>query len=75
VKDSGIGMDEKRLNVVFDRFRQADDSIAPKFGGAGLGLAISRELAFLLGGEMWVESEPEKGSTFYFTINYEKAIT
>ena len=72
VMDTGIGMDEEHLKVIFDRFRQADDTIAPKYGGTGLGLAISRELAILLGGDMWVESELNNGSTFYFTILYEK---
>ena len=68
VKDTGIGMDSDRLNVIFDRFRQADDTIAPNYGGTGLGLTISKELTQLLGGEMWAESKPNEGSTFYFTI-------
>jgi len=68
VRDTGIGMDKDRLNLIFDRFRQADDTIAPNYGGTGLGLTISRELSQLLGGEMWAESEPNYGSTFYFTI-------
>jgi len=71
VSDTGIGMDSGRLNVIFDRFTQADDTIAPKYGGAGLGLTISKELTQLLGGDMWAESEYEGGSTFYFTILYE----
>ena len=68
VKDTGIGMNDERLKVIFERFRQADESIATKYGGAGLGLAISRELAHLMGGEMWAESEPGSGTSFFFTI-------
>ena len=68
VSDTGIGMDGERLKVIFERFRQGDDSIATNYGGTGLGLAISRELVNLMGGEMWAESEQGKGTTFYFTI-------
>ena len=68
VTDTGIGIDEKKLKIIFERFRQADDSIAPKYGGTGLGLAISKELVELLGGKMWAESETDNGSTFYFTV-------
>jgi signal transduction histidine kinase len=73
VKDTGIGMNEEQLKVVFDRFRQADESISQHYGGTGLGLAISRNLVNLMGGEMWVESVPDVGSTFYFTILNETA--
>jgi len=72
VRDTGIGMDSDRLKVIFDRFCQADDSIATKYGGAGLGLSISKELTYLLGGRMWAESELDMGTTFYFTILCEK---
>jgi len=72
VTDTGIGMDSERLSFIFDRFRQADDSIAPKYGGAGLGLSISKELTRMLGGDMWAESEPDEGTTFYFTVLCEK---
>ncbi|MBK9292267.1 MAG: response regulator [Bacteroidetes bacterium] len=68
VKDTGIGIPESKLDVIFDRFRQADDSHTKQYGGTGLGLAISRQLAQLLGGKMWVESVEGKGTTFYFTI-------
>jgi signal transduction histidine kinase len=71
VKDTGIGMDEKRVKVIFERFRQADETIATTYGGTGLGLAISRDLANLMGGEMWAESEHGHGSTFFFSILYE----
>jgi len=68
VSDTGIGIDAERLRVIFERFRQGDDTISTNYGGTGLGLAISRELTHLMGGDMWAESEPGKGSTFYFTI-------
>ena len=72
VTDTGIGMDDEHLNVIFERFRQADDSIAPNYGGTGLGLAISTELTRLMGGKIWVESEQGTGTTFYFIILNEK---
>lgn len=68
VKDTGIGIPESKLDVIFDRFRQADDSHIKQYGGTGLGLAISRHLTHLLGGKIWVESVVGKGTTFYFTL-------
>ncbi len=72
VEDTGVGMDEDRLNIVFERFRQADESISQRYGGTGLGLAISKNLVDLMGGEMWAKSQPGEGTTFFFTIPYEK---
>jgi len=73
VKDTGIGLTEKESEIIFDRFRQADDSTTKKFGGTGLGLAISKAYTEMLGGKMWVESKKGKGATFYFTVPYKKA--
>ena len=68
VKDSGIGIPENKLEVVFERFRQADDSHTRLFGGTGLGLAITKHLTKLLNGKIWVESVVDKGTVFYFTL-------
>jgi PAS domain S-box-containing protein len=70
VKDSGIGIKSEFQEKIFERFRQADNSINKLYGGTGLGLSISKAFVELLGGKIWVQSEFEKGSTFYFTIPY-----
>jgi len=67
IKDSGIGIPLERQKEIFSAFTQADSSTTRKYGGTGLGLTISRRLTELLGGRMWVESEPGKGSSFHFT--------
>jgi PAS domain S-box-containing protein len=68
VKDTGIGISEMARGRMFKSFSQADTSTTRKFGGTGLGLSISKRLAENMGGTMWYESEPGKGSTFHFTI-------
>jgi PAS domain S-box-containing protein len=70
IKDTGIGIPHNKKEVIFDRFVQADIADKRAFQGAGLGLAISKAYVEMLGGRIWVESEFEKGSTFYFTIPY-----
>ena len=68
VRDTGIGIAEAKKDIIFDRFRQVDESINSEFGGTGLGLAISRHLTTLLGGEIWMESVLNHGSTFSFYL-------
>ena len=68
VKDSGIGIAPEFHQTVFDRFRQVDTTRTRKYGGNGLGLAISKNLVELLGGNIWVESEQNNYSDFFFTI-------
>lgn len=70
VKDTGIGIKKKNLSLIFDHFRQIDESNTRKFGGTGLGLTISRNLTEMLGGKIWADSRPGEGSAFYFTLPY-----
>jgi CheY-like chemotaxis protein/nitrogen-specific signal transduction histidine kinase len=68
VKDSGIGILQKKQRIIFDRFGQVSADNQDHSSGTGLGLPISKNLVKLMGGEMWLESEEKKGSTFFFTL-------
>ncbi|HPB05767.1 MAG TPA: ATP-binding protein [Prolixibacteraceae bacterium] len=68
VKDTGIGIDPENFNLIFERFSQVENAFSRKYGGNGLGLAISKAYIENMGGKIWVESELGKGATFNFTI-------
>ena len=68
VADTGIGIPREKQQAIFDAFTQADGSITRQFGGTGLGLSIASRLVTIMGGRMWLESEPGRGATFHFTL-------
>ena len=74
VADSGIGISAEQQARLFQSFQQADSSTSRKFGGTGLGLAISKRLVEMMGGAIWIESEPGAGATFAFTIRAERGV-
>ena len=69
VKDTGIGMSQNQIDYIFDRFVKVEEDTTKIYRGAGLGLAISKNIVNMLGGKLWVESEVGKGSTFYFSVS------
>ena len=74
VRDTGIGLSSDAIEKLFQSFQQADSSTSRKYGGSGLGLSISKQLATLMNGEVGVESELGKGSLFWFTARLKKAV-
>lgn len=75
VSDTGIGISPEMHELIFDRFRQVDNSPTRKYGGAGIGLALSKGYVELMGGKIKVQSEPDKGSLFTFTLPYKSALS
>lgn len=72
VSDTGIGIQQEKLNIIFDTFCQADGSTTREYGGSGLGLSISKHLVELMHGDLWVESAYGCGSQFYFTVKLQQ---
>jgi len=75
VSDTGVGIAPDKLSAIFGSFNQADTSTTREYGGTGLGLTISKHLIEMMGGRIWVESEPGVGSRFHFTVRWENAVT
>jgi hypothetical protein len=71
IKDTGLGISKSQKKIIFERFRQANETISRSHEGSGLGLAISKAYVEMLGGKIWVESKEREGSTFYFTIPFD----
>ena len=74
IEDTGIGIPKHLHNKIFDRFWQVDSTVTREFGGTGLGLSISKAYVELMGGRIWLDSEPGIGSVFHFTVPYEPVI-
>ncbi|MDR2370773.1 MAG: response regulator [Treponema sp.] len=74
ISDSGIGISAEQQSKLFNSFQQAESSTSRKFGGTGLGLAISKRIVEMMGGKIWIDSEPDRGSTFTFMIQAERGV-
>jgi len=74
VRDTGIGIAKEQQEEIFEQFSQADGSISRRYGGTGLGLAICKSLVTIMGGRIWVEGEPGKGSDFHFTFRIHRGV-
>ncbi|RYD18991.1 MAG: response regulator [Verrucomicrobiaceae bacterium] len=72
IRDTGVGLDDASLTKIFEPFRQADSSNTRRHGGTGLGLTICKQIVEAMGGEIGVRSHPDKGSTFWFTLTFER---
>ena len=75
VRDTGIGISVEKQEFIFDSFRQGEESYTRRYGGIGIGLSITKQIVQLLNGEIWLESEADKGSTFYFKIPLKQKIS
>jgi signal transduction histidine kinase len=72
VSDTGIGIPQEYHSLIFERFYQVDSTVSRQYAGTGLGLSICKAFVGLLGGDIWVNSKPGEGSTFCFTIPYNR---
>ncbi len=71
IHDTGIGIEQEHISIVFEQFRQIDGNLNRSVGGTGLGMPITKKLIELHGGEIWIESVIGQGSTFFFTMPYQ----